>query len=167
MEKKNPIRINESQLRNLIINAINERLEENRNDIFRSGIEDYQGTGSEESQERMEKIRAKRGDPDTKIPGKMWRDKGKGSLKHNDSSWLVAKKGFGGKDGKYGNLFADKNSSFGQFVAPLIDKYKSMPEGPAREALNELYWDLSHAYDEWAKKYDGMDFSKKEDEEKN
>ena len=59
---KNTIKLNEEQIREMIKESVKRVLNEAKTDYLDSGLDDYRGTGSEESEERMRKIKDKRGD---------------------------------------------------------------------------------------------------------
>lgn len=145
------MKINEATLRNIVRMAINEAMNERMFDYSDSGIEDYQGTGSKESKERVEKIRSKRPkyyDDDkygtvTKSPGKSYKNK---------STYLNARKTYGGVNSK------DSYDVFMKFIKPLEDKIYELHKQGNEEASTRLY-DLRSkfysAYMNWAEKYKG------------
>ena len=160
MEKKT-IRLNEEDLRNIISRCINEAMSEDRFDYLDSGLRDYQGTGSEASKDRVDKIRAKRGkyggNPEFRIPGNSFlrpgKD-GKDTFKNNSSTTMDAKKRFGGENAK--TAFG----SFDELVKPLVDRKLNAYEAndKAWEALDDLYYAMYRVYVKWSQEHKGGDF---------
>lgn len=158
---KKTIRLNEENLRNIISQCINEALAEHRWDYLNSALADYQGTDSKESHDRVEKIRGKRGkyggDPKYRIPGNSFirtgKD-GKAALNTNDTPVMGARKRFGGDDAK------STMGSFNELVKPLCDKKLKALEtnDKAWKALDDLYFAMYKAYQEWADSHRGDSF---------
>lgn len=152
---KNVIRLNEDKLRRIIAECVNEALGEGKFDVVGSGLDDYQGTGSEESTERLKKIREKSKklngyDPSVKMPGRVH------EKNVQTDCWSNALRSFGGPKAK------DSFASFDELVKPLHDKLYSVPNGiendEAHKALSRLYWDMYVVYKDWAEKNRGRSF---------
>lgn len=94
------VKIDENALKSIIAESVKKALNEKYLDIVDSGMEDYQGTGSKESKERVEKIRAKNGQSYSNVPGNAYIDKNTGKFKTNDSSYKHAQKSYGGENGR-------------------------------------------------------------------
>ena len=139
------------EIRSMIQKAINEA----HRDYVGSGIYDYQGTGTKDSEDRMETIRQKSRayspyglTPPFTNPGKRekipWNSK-------NDDSQTTAKKKFGGKDAKSGGEIL---SPIYKYIFELEKKDKKQENEPLQaliSSLEKVCTEWSYKYSNWAK----------------
>ena len=155
------VKLDENTLKSIIAESVKRVLNERYLDIVGSGVEDYQGTGSEKSNERMKKIRSKRqsgerkgSDPMTALPGNApyTRHDKEGNPVHmdfNDSIWMHAEKSFGGRNGgskvcdpviQYARELEKKNSEplkvLGRELRVVCDRWKYDYNKEAKEIKN-------------------------------
>ena len=140
------MKINEAQLAKIISKAINEALSESGYDNQGSGIEDYQGTGSAESKERVKKIR----DFQKKYNGSRSMHSLPGHGIKNGSTYSRGRKLFGGENSKAGY------EKFLDFIKPLSDQIANVGDNyEAYERLDDLRRRFFRDYQEWAQQYKG------------
>ena len=136
------MKINEAQLAKIISKAINEAVKERMTDYLGSGQYQYQGTGSPESEERTKKIRDKQKNYNQYELNSLFTCPGKLG-KNNDSDYLVARKTYGGKHAKSGQLY--------DFVGPLIDKMNKLDKNSeGYKILADLFGRFCDTYRKWA-----------------
>lgn len=142
--------INESVLRKIIAESLKEVLNERSVDWIGSGLVDYQGTGSKESKDRMEKIRKKSlgynggYEPRHTSPGKRYTKKN-GEYGRNKSTFedTWGKFGVGGKSGQ--EALSGRFNIILKGVDEFIDKIRAYND----ENLNSLAKKLDDALWEW------------------
>ena len=146
------VKIDENALTTLIMESVKKVLNERYLDIVDSGVADYQGTGSKESDERMKQIRKRRQagdsksvDPTIERPGKSpyFKYDKNGFItntNHNDSTWSFAKKSFGGNGGS-------------KVCDPVTDYATELVTKSDSEPIKELARELINVCLEWEMKY--------------
>jgi hypothetical protein len=136
------MKINEAQLAKIISEVINEAVKEKMTDYLGSGQYQYQGTGSPESEERAKKIRDKQKNYNEYNLDSLFTFPGKPGM-NNDSDYLVARKTYGGKHAKSGQLY--------DFIGPLIDKMNKLDKSSeGYKILKDLFNRFCDAYRQWA-----------------
>ena len=145
------VKIDENALKSIITESVKKALNERYLDIVDSGVGDYKGTGSKESDERMSKIRSKRQsgekkftDPSVALPGNapyMKHDKEGNPVDtvFNDSTWMHAQKSFGGNGGS-------------KVCDPVIEYAREL-EKKGSEPLKALAKELRSVCSSWRYKY--------------
>ena len=143
---KNTIKLNEEQIREMIKESVKRVLNEAKTDYLDSGLDDYRGTGSEESEERMRKIKDKR------LGSYCANFRNPGKCGANKSSYDLAIDSYGGRNSKC------QYQVFDSFIQPLLDKMKELKETgdvEAYEKLSSLCNKLYRTYRDWASENKG------------